>query len=336
VRIQVLHALIEDGDEVDILRGLPEGSRLSPTLFGVCAAELIHELRTKFPELKFDDITSTDDFNWIGAFLYVDNMVFIALSTTQLQHMIDTYQEWSERIRMKINSDKTKIMVVYETPAQRASQHPSLFWLTPRFPLNNPSNPLPLDETKKFIYLGLKLDPQMTIQPATAHICHKINWAYQTVSTITHSLKHDTPASLRGTQTSALILYRIWQSCVLSHATQNLRYLLHPTQVQQVQSALISSIQRTLHCFTAAQITMLEMGIPPFLLRQVEQLISLHFRYTVTYTHLISSHLYTLRCQRKASNTHPQHSLENRIETAYYALYLIPWTAHHANVSCTC
>jgi len=71
VRIRVLHALIEDGDEVDILRGLPEGSRLSPTqrLFGICAAELIHELRTKFPELKFDDITSVDDFIWIGAFL---------------------------------------------------------------------------------------------------------------------------------------------------------------------------------------------------------------------------------------------------------------------------
>jgi len=40
VRIRVLHALIDDGDGVDILRGLPEGSRLIPTLFGICAAEL--------------------------------------------------------------------------------------------------------------------------------------------------------------------------------------------------------------------------------------------------------------------------------------------------------
>ena len=85
MRIRVLHALIEDGDEVDILRGLPEGSRLSPTLFGICAAELIHEVRTKFSDLKFDDITSIDDFNWIGAFLYVDDMVLIARSATQLQ-----------------------------------------------------------------------------------------------------------------------------------------------------------------------------------------------------------------------------------------------------------
>jgi len=162
------------------------------------------------------------------------------------------------------------------------------------------------------------------MQPATTHTCQKINWAYQTVSAIVRSLKHDTPASLRGTWTSPLILYRIWHSCVLSHAsaTQNLRYLLHPTQVQQVQSSLISSLQRTLHCFTAAQITMLELVISPLILRQAEQLVSLHFRYTVTHTRLISAYLYTLRCQRKASNTHPRHSLENRIEIAYHALGL--------------
>jgi len=239
VRIRVLHALIQDSDEVDILRGLPEGSRLSPTLFGICAPDLIHELRTKFPGLKFDDITSIDDFNWMRVFLYVDDMVRIAQSASQLQHMIDACQQWSERSRMKINHEKPKIMVFYETPASR---QPSHFWLTPQFPLNKPPTPLPLNKPKDFIHLRLKLDPQMTMQPAMTHTCQKINWAYQTVSAITHSLKHNTPASLRGTRTSPLILYRIWQSCVLSHATQNLRYLLNPTQVQQVQSALISSL----------------------------------------------------------------------------------------------
>ena len=80
VRIRVLHVLTEEGDEVDILRGLPEWSRLSFTLFGKCAAELFHKLQSKCPELKFDDITSVDDFDWIGAFLYVDDMVLIVRS----------------------------------------------------------------------------------------------------------------------------------------------------------------------------------------------------------------------------------------------------------------
>ena len=36
---------------VDVLRGLPEGSRLSPTLFGIFVADLVHELRAKFPHI---------------------------------------------------------------------------------------------------------------------------------------------------------------------------------------------------------------------------------------------------------------------------------------------
>jgi len=84
VRVWVLHALIEQKDEVEILRGLPEGSRLSPTSFGIYAAELILELRAKFPLLEFPEITSIHDHNWIGAFLYVDDMVLIARSPAQL------------------------------------------------------------------------------------------------------------------------------------------------------------------------------------------------------------------------------------------------------------
>ena len=34
---------------VDILRGVPAGSRLSPTLFGIFVADLIHDLKVQFP-----------------------------------------------------------------------------------------------------------------------------------------------------------------------------------------------------------------------------------------------------------------------------------------------
>jgi len=57
------YAFIANGDDVEILCGIPEGSRLSLTLFGICAEELIHELRAKLPEFKFVRITSVDDFN---------------------------------------------------------------------------------------------------------------------------------------------------------------------------------------------------------------------------------------------------------------------------------
>ena len=87
--MRVLRELIDQNNEVDILRDLPEGNQLSPTLFGTCVPELILELRTKFPLLQFPQITSIDNLNWIGAFLYVDDMVLIVRSPGQLQSMID-------------------------------------------------------------------------------------------------------------------------------------------------------------------------------------------------------------------------------------------------------
>jgi len=42
--MRVLHFHIQEHQTVNILRGLPEGSRLSPTLFAIFVADLIHEL----------------------------------------------------------------------------------------------------------------------------------------------------------------------------------------------------------------------------------------------------------------------------------------------------
>jgi hypothetical protein len=322
VRVRVLHALIDPTDEVEILRGLPEGSRLSPTLFGICVAELILELRAKFPHLVFPEITSIDDLNWIGAFLYVDDMVLIARSPAQLQSMIDACQDWAERSRMRINHDKTEIMIFYETPPQRAVRHPSTFHITTRFPLSQPPKTLPLKEPPTFKYLGLTLDPYLTMEAAMKHICRKINAAHETVAAVAHSLRHDSPATERGIRSSPYVLFRIWQPCVLGFATEHLRYLVTNTQIATVERTLIHSLQRTLHCFTTPHITMIELGIPPLALQQALQLVALHFRYTVLHTSTIAAKLYTLRCQFRCSNKHPPQSLENRIAKAHSTLMI--------------
>jgi len=48
VKVRVLHRRIPTSSSVHILRGVPEGSMLSPTLFGIFVADLIHELRVQF------------------------------------------------------------------------------------------------------------------------------------------------------------------------------------------------------------------------------------------------------------------------------------------------
>jgi hypothetical protein len=50
MRIRVFHPLKAARDEVEVLRSLPEGSSLSPTLFAIFAADLIRELQVQFPD----------------------------------------------------------------------------------------------------------------------------------------------------------------------------------------------------------------------------------------------------------------------------------------------
>jgi len=65
---------------------------------------------------------------------------------------------------MRINHEKTKVMMFYETPPQRATRFPSTFHITTRFPLSQPTRTLPLKEPLTFKYLGLTLDPYLTIE----------------------------------------------------------------------------------------------------------------------------------------------------------------------------
>jgi len=122
VKIRVLHPKIRQSSEVEILTGLPEGSRLSPTLFGIVVADLIHELQHRFPNAT---ITHNGNSVWIGGILYVDDLCLISTNAQELQEMIHVCQTWSEKARMQINADKSKIMAFHETAQQKnARQKP--------------------------------------------------------------------------------------------------------------------------------------------------------------------------------------------------------------------
>jgi len=60
---------------------VPEGSRLSSTLFGIFVADVIHELKVQYPNAT---ITHNEGVRWIGGILYVDDLCLI--STDALEH----------------------------------------------------------------------------------------------------------------------------------------------------------------------------------------------------------------------------------------------------------
>jgi len=245
----------------------------------------------------------------------VDDLVLIATSAQELQDMIDVCQAWCERSRLQINNDKTKIMGIYET--LRSSRTLATFVVTSRFPLSRPATQTHLKEPDTFIYLGLKLDPVLSMDPATQHIKKKINWAYLTIAAVAHSIRYYSSLRSRTTRSSPLVLFRIWQACVLPFAAQNIRYLRTPTQLQRIQTALTNSLQRILRSYTIAEILLLEFGVPPLHLQQACQLISLHYRYTISHAHLIAAHFYRIRCQFLLSNRHPHQCIETRTADAH-------------------
>jgi len=74
VKVRVLHPRISKNSSVAILRGVPEGSRLSPTLFGIFVADLINELKANFPNATITG-THNGGLRWIGGILCVDDLV---------------------------------------------------------------------------------------------------------------------------------------------------------------------------------------------------------------------------------------------------------------------
>jgi len=94
-KLRVLHPGISAHHTVDILRGLPEGSRLSPTLFGIFVADLVHELRAKFaviylghqPPNPHTLRPGSTTHIWIGGLLYVDDLALMSICPRELQSL---------------------------------------------------------------------------------------------------------------------------------------------------------------------------------------------------------------------------------------------------------
>jgi len=112
ISVRVLHPLIPSSNFVQVERGLPEGSRLSPILFGIVAADLIRELRKEFPQASVYSTSfsegspsggpASSSSIWIGGFFYVDDLCLCSTDPSELQAMINFTQQWSERYTLII------------------------------------------------------------------------------------------------------------------------------------------------------------------------------------------------------------------------------------------
>jgi hypothetical protein len=92
--MRVLHPGIAPHQTVQILRGLHEGSQLSPTIFGIFAADLVNHLKRKFPDAT---ILHKGQHLWVCGFLYVNDLCLFSTSAEELQRMMHECQTCSEK-----------------------------------------------------------------------------------------------------------------------------------------------------------------------------------------------------------------------------------------------
>jgi len=139
VKVRVRYPRIPKDSSVDIMWGVPEGSRLSPTLFGILVAKFKHELQAK----NFNaTITQNGGTRWICEILYVDNLCLNSTDAHELQMMINTCQTWSGKARMQLNADKTSVLCFHTSlqciETSTESSGPQSLATTVPHPLNVP------------------------------------------------------------------------------------------------------------------------------------------------------------------------------------------------------
>jgi len=127
---------------------------------------------------------------------------------------------------MQINTEKTKIMAFFETPAllrARGGSHqpgPTMppFHVYSPFPTSDPRS-YPIHEVSQFEYLGLILDPKLTKHLATVEAIRHASQGQALALAVSYSLHHDKNTS----QLTPIQNQGLRKAIVLPHFFQNLR-----------------------------------------------------------------------------------------------------------------
>jgi len=116
--------------------------------------------------------------------------------------MLHACQHWSIQNRMQINTEKTKIMAFFETPAllrARWGQHqpsPTMppFHVYSPFPTSDPRS-YPILEVSHFEYLGLILDPKLTMHLTNVEAIRCASQGQALALAVSYSLRYDKNSS---------------------------------------------------------------------------------------------------------------------------------------------
>eukprot|EP00732_Lithocolla_globosa_P001817 Lithocolla_globosa_v1_NODE_1011_length_2958_cov_3.728212.p1 type:complete len:315 gc:universal NODE_1011_length_2958_cov_3.728212:976-1920(+) len=132
-------------------KGVKQGCILSPLLFNFFVNDLIQVLNSE------DKSISIDSLSKICCLLYADDIVLIAKSTSDLQHLLDLCHTWCQKWRMFLNKKKTNI-VHFRPPKQSQHEEPFFF------------GPIELETKPQYVYLGILLTEHLDLEKAVLRL----------------------------------------------------------------------------------------------------------------------------------------------------------------------
>ena len=126
------------------------------------------------------------------------------------------------------------------------------------FPTSDPRT-YPILEVSRFEYLGLILDPKLTMHVATVEAIRLASQGQALALAVSYSFRCDKNSSqLTPTQNLGL-----WNAIVLPHFLQNQRYIHSDTDIKKMQTSLNLSLARVLHVHGDHTGLSADTGMPP-------------------------------------------------------------------------
>lgn len=145
------------------MNGVRQGDNLSPLLFSIYLNDLENELAKKckglstitkmVEEIEFDDIVI---YLKLYCLLYADDTILLAESVDDLQKELDTLNSYCNNWDLKVNSDKTKIVIFSRGKIRNL----------PSFNFNNDS----IDVVFEYKYLGIVFNYNGSFVKAKKHL----------------------------------------------------------------------------------------------------------------------------------------------------------------------